>query len=56
MRLNLIDEIKVAYDSYPTLIKLKGRVWAGQDNRFKVCQEVLKLNERLCVSDVNDLK
>ena len=56
VRLNLIDEIKVAQDSDPTLIKLKDRVWARQENRFKVYQGVLKMNERLCVPDVNDLK
>ena len=52
----MIVEIKAAQDSDPTLIKLKDRVWVGQENRFRVYQGVLKLDKRLCVPDVNDLK
>ena len=52
----MIDEIKVVQDSDPALVKLKEKVQAGQDDKFNVYQEILKLNKRICMPDVNNLK
>ena len=52
----MIEEIKVVQDSYLVLVKLKDRVQAGQDDKFSVYQGILKLNKRICVPDVNNLK
>ena len=56
MRSNMIEEIKVVQDSDPMLAKLKDRVQARQDDKFSVYQEILKLNKRICVPDINNLK
>ena len=56
MRLILIDEIKAAQDSDPTLVKLKGMANAGQESKFEIHQGVLKLNGRLCVLDIDGLR
>ena len=56
VRLNLIDEIKAAQESDPVMKELKEKVQAGQEQRFQVYQGVLKLNGRLCVPDVLELK
>ena len=52
----MIDEIKALQDSDLVLVKLKEKVQARQDDRFSVYQGVLKLNNRVCVPDVNNLK
>ena len=56
MRLNLIDEIKIAQESDPMMKELKEKVQTGQEQRFQVYQGVLKLNDRLCAPDVSELK
>ena len=56
VRLDMIDEIKAVQDSDPVLVKLKEKVQAGQDDKFSVYQGVLKLNNRVYVPDVNNLK
>ena len=56
VRLNLIDEIKAAQESDPVMKELKEKVQSGQEQRFQVYQGVLKLNGRLCVPDVLELK
>ena len=56
MRLNLIDEIKTTQESDPMMKELKEKVQAGQEQRFQVYQGVLKLNGRLCVPNVLELK
>ena len=52
----MIEEIKAIQDSDPILVRLKDKVRGGQDNKFSVYQGILKLNKRICVSDVNNLK
>ena len=52
----MIDEIKAVQDSDPVLVRLKEKVQAGQDDKFSVYQGILKLNKRICVQDVNNLK
>ena len=52
----MIDEIKAIQDSDPILVKLKDRVRVGQDDKFSMYHEILKLNERICMPDVNNLK
>ena len=56
VRLTLIDEIKRAQDSDHALAKLKDTVIVGQETKFEIHQEVLKLNERLCVPNVDGLR
>ena len=52
----LIDEIEVAQDSDPEIVKLKSLILVGQEIKFKVDRGVLKLNDRLCVANVSDLR
>ena len=52
----MIDEIKATQESDPVMKELKEKVQAGQEQRFQVYQGVLKLNGRLCVPDVLELK
>ena len=56
VRSDMIDEIKAVQDLDPALVKLKEKVQAGQDDRFSVYQGILKLNNRVCVPDFNNLK
>ena len=56
MRPILIDEIEAAQDSDPKFVKQKSLISAGQETKFRVDHGVLKLNDRLCVSNVSDLK
>ena len=56
VRSNMIEEIKVVQDSDPVLVKLKKKVQVGQDDKFSVHQGILKLNNRICMPDVNNLK
>ena len=52
----LIDDIEAAQDSDLEIVKLKGLISARQEIKFRVDHGVLKLNDRLCVLNVNDLK
>ena len=52
----LIDDIEAAQDSDPKIVKLKSMISIGQEIRFRVDCGVLKLNDRLCVPNVNDLR
>ena len=52
----MIEQIKAVHDSDLVLVKLKDRVQAGQDDKFNMYQGILKLNRRICVLDVNNLK
>ena len=52
----LIDEIEKAQDSDPEFVKLKSMISVGQETKFRVDHGVLKFNDRLCVSNVNDLR
>ena len=56
VRLVLIDEIEVAQDSDPEFVKLKSLISAGQETKFRVDYGVLKLNDRLCVPNIRDLR
>ena len=51
MRSNLIDEIKATQDNDLYLVKLKQEVQEGQSVRFDIEDEVLKLDNRLCVPE-----
>ena len=52
----LIDEIEAAQDSDPEIVKLKSLILVGQETKFRVDRGVLKLNDRLCVPNVTDLR
>ena len=52
----LIDEIEAAQDSDLELVKLKSIIIVGQETKFRVDHGVLKLNDRLCVPNVSDLR
>ena len=52
----LIDEIEAAQDSDLEFVKLKSLISVGQETKFRVDHGVLKLNDKLCVSNVSDLK
>ena len=52
----MIDEIEIAQDSDPEFIELKSMISAGQETKFRVDHGVLKLNDRLCVPNANDLR
>ena len=56
MRSNLIDEIKVVQDSDLVLVKLKDRVQERQKDKFRMYHGILKLNKRIYMPDVNNLK
>ena len=57
IRSDMMEKIKAIQDTDPGLMKLKDRVQAGQDDKFNVYQEILKLdNNRTCVPNVNNLK
>ena len=56
VRLVLIDEIETAQDLDPEFVKLKSLISKGQKKKFKVDHGVLKLNDRLCVPNVSDLR
>ena len=56
VRLNLLDQIKVAQNTDPEIEVLKKKIQEGKDRRFTVCQGIIKLNGRLCVLDVTDIK
>ena len=56
MRPVLIDEIEVAQDSDLEFVKLKSLILASQETKFRMDHRVLKLNDRLCVPNVNDLR
>ena len=52
----MIDEIEAAQDSDPKFVKLKSLISAGQETKFRMDHGVLKLNDRLCVPNVSDLR
>ena len=52
----LIDEIEVAHDLDLEFVKLKSMNSVGQEIKFRVDHGVLKLNERLCVPNVTNLR
>ena len=56
MTSDMIEEIKAVQYLDPLLVKLKDRVQVGQDDKFSLYQGILKLNKRICVPDVNNLK
>ena len=56
VRLNLLDQIKAAQNTDPKIEVLKKKIQEGKDGRFTVYQEIIKLNGRLCVPDVADIK
>ena len=56
MRPVLTEEIEAAQDLDPEFVKLKSMISAGQETKFRVDHGVLKLNERLCVPNVTDLR
>ena len=56
VKLNLLDQIKAAQRIDPEMKEIKKKVREGTDRRFKVHQGILRLNGRLCVPDVADIR
>ena len=56
VRLNLLDQIKAAQNADRKIEVLKKKIQEGKDRRFTVYQGIIKLNGRLCVQDVADIK
>ena len=52
----LIDEIEAAQDSDLGFIKLKSMISTGQETKFRLDHGVLKINDRLCVPNISDLR
>ena len=52
----LIDKIEAAQDLDLEFVKLKSMISVGQETKFRVDHGVLKLNDRLCVPNVSDLR
>ena len=53
---NLIDKIKATHDNDSYLVKLKQEVQEEQSVRYNIMDRVLKLDNRLCVPDVDELR
>ena len=52
----MINDIEVAQDTDLEIVKLKSLISAGQETKFRVDRRVLKLNDRLYVPNVSDLR
>ena len=56
VRSKLIDEIKAVQTSDPKIMKYRDRVLKGQEKKFRISNEILMLDNRICVPNVNDLR
>ena len=56
VRSKLIDEIRVAQTADPELQKYRDRVLKGQEKKFRISNEILMLDNRVCVPNVNNLR
>ena len=56
VKLNLLDQIKAAQNVDPEMKELKKKIQEGTDRRFTVHQGIIRLNGRLCVQDVTDIR
>ena len=56
VRSKLIDEIRVVQTSDLELKKCRNKVLKGQKKKLRICNEMLMMDNRVCVSNVNDLR
>ena len=56
VRSKLIDEIRVAQTTDPELQKYIDRVLKGQEKKFRISNEMLMLDNRVCVPNVSNLR
>ena len=56
VRSKLIDEIRTAQTADPEFQKYIDRVLKGQEKKFKISNEMLMLDNRICVPNVNNLR
>ena len=56
IRSKLIDEIRAAQITDPECQKYIDRVWRGQEKKYRISNEMLMLDNRVCVPNVNNLR
>ena len=56
VKADFIEKIKQNQNKDPSLVRIKHEVQEGQAPKFRIDDNVLKLENRLCVPDVNGLR
>ena len=56
VRSKLIDEIRAAQITDPEFQRYMDRVQRGQEKKFRISNEILMLDNRVCVPNVSNLR